>query len=201
MVLTAHFIDDDWVMHKRIINFRPIHSHRGVDIGRALLECINGWGIKNVMTMTVDNIASNDKALEYLLENLPTKYDDGKHFHETDIQEKEQKEKPKTSKTKHGMERTKGLSCAVDLEVTCPGSLFRCDPFWGCYNLDVLPYFFPANPLDSLAKIISSTLLFPPSCIKSKLAIPHLSQVSSMAEILSKEAQAASPRDEDFGYK
>ncbi|GJR97228.1 zinc finger BED domain-containing protein RICESLEEPER 2 [Tanacetum coccineum] len=76
MVLTAHFIDDDWVMHKRIINFRPIHSHRGVDIGRALLECINGWGIKNVMTMTVDNIASNDKALEYLLENLPTKYDD-----------------------------------------------------------------------------------------------------------------------------
>ncbi|GJY91544.1 zinc finger BED domain-containing protein RICESLEEPER 2 [Tanacetum coccineum] len=76
MVLTAHFIDDNWVMHKRIINFRPIHSHRGVDIGRALLECINGWGIKNVMTMTVDNIASNDKALEYLLENLPTKYDD-----------------------------------------------------------------------------------------------------------------------------
>nr|GEV82154.1 reverse transcriptase domain-containing protein [Tanacetum cinerariifolium] len=76
MVLTAHFIDDDWIMHKRIINFRPIHSHRGVYIGRAHLECINGWGIKNVMTMTVDNIASNDKALEYVLENLPTKYDD-----------------------------------------------------------------------------------------------------------------------------
>ncbi|PWA92130.1 zinc finger BED domain-containing protein RICESLEEPER 2 [Artemisia annua] len=47
----------------------------------ALLECITGWGIKNVMTMTVDNIASNDKALEYLIENLPTKYDGGKHFH------------------------------------------------------------------------------------------------------------------------
>ncbi|GJT71160.1 hypothetical protein Tco_1030446 [Tanacetum coccineum] len=60
--------------------FRPIHSHRGIDIGRALLEYLNGWGIKNVMTMTVDNIASNDKDLEYLLENLPTKYDD-KHFH------------------------------------------------------------------------------------------------------------------------
>ncbi|GKG10490.1 hypothetical protein Tco_0341890, partial [Tanacetum coccineum] len=26
------------------------------------------------------------------------------------------------------------ISCAVDLEVTRPGSLFRCDPFWGCYN-------------------------------------------------------------------
>ncbi|GJS53056.1 zinc finger BED domain-containing protein RICESLEEPER 2 [Tanacetum coccineum] len=81
MVLTAHFIDDDWVMHKRIINFRPIHSHRGVDIGRALLECITGWGIKNVMTVTVDKISSNEKALEYLVENLPTKYDNGKYFH------------------------------------------------------------------------------------------------------------------------
>ncbi|GKC99131.1 hypothetical protein Tco_1169406, partial [Tanacetum coccineum] len=26
-------------------------------------------------------------------------------------------------------------SCDVDLEVTRPGSLFRCDPFWGCYRL------------------------------------------------------------------
>ncbi|GJX73290.1 hypothetical protein Tco_0311885, partial [Tanacetum coccineum] len=26
------------------------------------------------------------------------------------------------------------ISCAVDLEVTRPGSLFRCDPFWGCYT-------------------------------------------------------------------
>ncbi|GJY78903.1 hypothetical protein Tco_0484704, partial [Tanacetum coccineum] len=57
------------------------------------------------------------------------------------------------------------------------------------YNLDVFPYFPPAKPLGTLAKIISSTLLFPPSCIKSMLAIPHLSQVSSMAEIVSKEAQ------------
>ncbi|GJZ85552.1 zinc finger BED domain-containing protein RICESLEEPER 2 [Tanacetum coccineum] len=73
----SHRHDEDWVMHKIIINFRPIHSHRGVDIGRALLECITGWGIKNVMTVTVDNISSNDKALEYLVENLPTKYDNG----------------------------------------------------------------------------------------------------------------------------
>ncbi|GJR73092.1 hypothetical protein Tco_0085457 [Tanacetum coccineum] len=87
----------------------------------------------------------------------------------------------------------------------------------------------PAKPLDTLAKIISSTLLTHPSCIKAMLAIPHLSQVSSMAEIdskeaqmklkagicfrtcltqqahlvfaLTKEAQAASLREEDLGYK
>nr|GEU72529.1 zinc finger BED domain-containing protein RICESLEEPER 2 [Tanacetum cinerariifolium] len=72
---------DDWVMHKRVINFKPISSHRGEDIGRKLLKCINKWGIKNVMTITVDNITSNDKALQYLVEHLPSMHDDGKHFH------------------------------------------------------------------------------------------------------------------------
>ncbi|GJT32701.1 zinc finger BED domain-containing protein RICESLEEPER 2 [Tanacetum coccineum] len=81
MVITAHFIDDDWVMHKRVINFKRINSHRGEDIGRVLLKCINGWGIKNVMTITVDNITSNDRALKYLIEHLPSMYDNGKYFH------------------------------------------------------------------------------------------------------------------------
>ena len=81
MVITAHFVDDDWVMHKRVINFKRVNSHRGEDIGRVLLKCINEWGIKNVMTITVDNISSNDKALKYLIEHLPRMYDNGKHFH------------------------------------------------------------------------------------------------------------------------
>ncbi|GJU44554.1 reverse transcriptase domain-containing protein [Tanacetum coccineum] len=50
--------------------------------------------------------------------------------------------------------------------------------------------FFPAKPLLSLAKIISSTLHFPPSCIKvhvgKSLTIP---KTFSMAKIVSKEAQ------------
>ncbi|PWA89423.1 zinc finger BED domain-containing protein RICESLEEPER 2 [Artemisia annua] len=83
MVVTAHFIDDEWNMHKRIINFRPIGSHKGEDISSDLLKCIVGWGIKNVMTMTVDNAPSNDKALDHLIKKLPNAkiYDDGKHFH------------------------------------------------------------------------------------------------------------------------
>ncbi|PWA44422.1 zinc finger BED domain-containing protein RICESLEEPER 2 [Artemisia annua] len=83
MVVTAHFIDDEWNMHKRIINFRPINSHKSVDISINLLKCIGGWGIKNVMTMTVDNAPSNDKALNHLIKKLPNAkiYDEGKHFH------------------------------------------------------------------------------------------------------------------------
>nr|GFB20476.1 zinc finger BED domain-containing protein RICESLEEPER 2 [Tanacetum cinerariifolium] len=80
MALTAHFIDEEWVMHKRVINFRPINSHKGDDIGRKLLECVHEWGIKNVRTITVDNASPNDKALDFLIERLPSIYDGGKHF-------------------------------------------------------------------------------------------------------------------------
>nr|KAJ0210891.1 hypothetical protein LSAT_V11C400199240 [Lactuca sativa] len=81
MVVTGHFIDDDWVMHKRILNFRPIDTHVGEDVGRLLLECIHEWGIKNVMTISVDNATTNDKALEFLTKKLPNLYEGGKHFH------------------------------------------------------------------------------------------------------------------------
>nr|KAJ0222091.1 hypothetical protein LSAT_V11C200062950 [Lactuca sativa] len=81
MVVTGHFIDDDWVMHKRILNFRPIDTHVGEDVGRLLLECIHEWGIKNVMTISMDNATTNDKALEFLTKKLPNLYEGGKHFH------------------------------------------------------------------------------------------------------------------------
>ncbi|GJX47586.1 zinc finger BED domain-containing protein RICESLEEPER 2 [Tanacetum coccineum] len=83
MVATAHFIDDEWNIYKRIIDFRPIDSHEAEDITSDLLKCIVNWGIKNSMTMTVDNAPSNDKALDHLIKKLPNAkiYDDGKHFH------------------------------------------------------------------------------------------------------------------------
>ncbi|CAL9012690.1 unnamed protein product [Prunus brigantina] len=42
MVLTAHFIDDDWVLHKRILNFCVIPNHKGDTIGRLVEACLNG---------------------------------------------------------------------------------------------------------------------------------------------------------------
>ncbi|GKC76413.1 hypothetical protein Tco_1127187 [Tanacetum coccineum] len=105
-------------------------------------------------------------------------------WYETDIQEKKQKESQ--NQARNGKDKVEGdQSCLLPKKPSFPPQKPR-------YNLDVFPYFPPAKPLDTLAKIISSTLLFPPSCIKSMLAIPHLSQVSSMAEIDSKEAQKKS---------
>uniref|UniRef100_A0A803MEM5 BED-type domain-containing protein n=1 Tax=Chenopodium quinoa TaxID=63459 RepID=A0A803MEM5_CHEQI len=66
MCLTVHFIDNDWKLHKRILNFCPISSHRGDDIGKEIEKCLLDWGLEKVMCITVDNASSNDTAIGYL---------------------------------------------------------------------------------------------------------------------------------------
>lgn len=84
MCLTAHFIDDDWNLHKRIINFCPIGGHSGELIGRAIEKCLIEWNLKNILTVTVDNASSNDVAIQYLkrrLNHWGTTVLDGKYLH------------------------------------------------------------------------------------------------------------------------
>ena len=57
MCLTAHFIDNDWKLHKRIINFCHISSHRSEAIRKAIEKCLRDWGIDKVFTITVDAIS------------------------------------------------------------------------------------------------------------------------------------------------
>lgn len=46
MCVTAHYIDDDWVLQKKIIYFVPIVSHKGEDLGMVLEYCLKEeWGI------------------------------------------------------------------------------------------------------------------------------------------------------------
>ena len=85
MCLTAHFIDKDWKLHKKILNFCVISSHKGESIGRAVEECLVDWGIKKVCTLTVDNASSNDTAIAFLKRKFAKKSYSfvlgGKHFH------------------------------------------------------------------------------------------------------------------------
>ncbi|CAI9273821.1 unnamed protein product [Lactuca saligna] len=81
MVVTTHFITEDFVMHKRVVNFREVDTHKAEDMARELLICINQWGMKNVMTMTVDNAKTNDAAINIIVKELPGIYEIGKHFH------------------------------------------------------------------------------------------------------------------------
>lgn len=68
MVLTAHFIDDGWRVHKRILNFCVIRDHKGKTIGQLVESCLISWGIDKVFTIVVDNASPNQVALDYMKE-------------------------------------------------------------------------------------------------------------------------------------
>ncbi|XP_054813399.1 zinc finger BED domain-containing protein RICESLEEPER 2-like [Prosopis cineraria] len=66
----AHFIDNDWNLHKRILSFCMVENHKGDMIGKTIERCLSDWGIQNVFTITIDNTTSNDIALSYLKRRL-----------------------------------------------------------------------------------------------------------------------------------
>ncbi|KAL0287490.1 UNVERIFIED_CONTAM: Zinc finger BED domain-containing protein DAYSLEEPER [Sesamum angustifolium] len=69
MCLTAHWIDSDWELHKRIINFCIVENHKGETIRKQIEECLHEWGIDKVCTITVDSASSNDRAIAHLKKN------------------------------------------------------------------------------------------------------------------------------------
>lgn len=67
LCLTAHFIDNDWNYHKKILNFCLVPNLRGETIGRMVESCLLEWDlIDKIFTITVDNASSNDVAVEFL---------------------------------------------------------------------------------------------------------------------------------------
>ena len=60
------FIDNNWTLHKRILNFCVSPSHKGREIGKVIELYLLDWGIENVCSITVDNATSNDVAIDYL---------------------------------------------------------------------------------------------------------------------------------------
>lgn len=70
MVVTAHFIDKDWKLHKLVINFFQILGHSGEVIGKMLEACLLEWDLHGVFTITLDNASANDCAIDYLMEDV-----------------------------------------------------------------------------------------------------------------------------------
>jgi hypothetical protein len=84
MVITCHFIDCDWNLHKRIISFSLIPDHKGETIGKKIETCMLEWGIDSIFTITVDNASSNGSAIDYLNRRKKDKVGtilDGKFMH------------------------------------------------------------------------------------------------------------------------
>ena len=63
MFVTGHFIDSNFVLHKRILGFHKVTDHRGITIVTELEECGHEWGIDKVLAITVDNASSNNVAI------------------------------------------------------------------------------------------------------------------------------------------
>jgi hypothetical protein len=65
MCLVAHYIDVDWVLQCRVLNFVELDPpHTGIVIAQAIFDCLAEWKIEDkIMTVTLDNAANNDTAI------------------------------------------------------------------------------------------------------------------------------------------
>ena len=84
LCLTAHFIDKNWNLHKRIINFYPISSHKGDDMTASITNCFLDQGLHDVFTITVDNASFNSVTINGIskqLTNSGTNIMEGQHLH------------------------------------------------------------------------------------------------------------------------
>jgi hypothetical protein len=84
MTVTAHFIDKDWCLHKKIISFFMVKGKKGDDIGKHLHKVLLEWGLDKVMTVTVDNASANDSGITYLrrqMNSVNASIAEGKYLH------------------------------------------------------------------------------------------------------------------------
>ncbi|XP_027114051.1 zinc finger BED domain-containing protein RICESLEEPER 2 isoform X1 [Coffea arabica] len=68
MVITGHWIDSQWRLQKRVLNFVHVPPPRpGIGIADAIYKCMLDWGIESkIYTVSVDNVSNNDTALRCL---------------------------------------------------------------------------------------------------------------------------------------
>jgi hypothetical protein len=73
-MIVIHFVDLDWFLQKRILNFlNVLHPHSGVIISDALRKCFIEWGIKDkvlLLTITADNVRANDSAIRIIKDDF-----------------------------------------------------------------------------------------------------------------------------------
>nr|XP_027102574.1 zinc finger BED domain-containing protein RICESLEEPER 2-like [Coffea arabica] len=72
MVIIGHWIDSDWKLQKRVLNFVHIPPpRRGVEIAASLFKCVKDWGIEQkIHTISVDNASANDVAIRVLRDDF-----------------------------------------------------------------------------------------------------------------------------------
>ncbi|KAL5556060.1 hypothetical protein UlMin_038296 [Ulmus minor] len=75
MSLTAHFIDKNWKLQKRVLNFSYLPPpHTGIALSDAISSLLLEWDIQgNFFGITLDNASANDVSVEELRVDLNSK--------------------------------------------------------------------------------------------------------------------------------
>ncbi|KAK9668313.1 hypothetical protein RND81_13G050600 [Saponaria officinalis] len=80
--LTAHFVDENWKLQKRVLNFSFLPPpHTGAATSIKVTTLLKEWGIENrIMSLTLDNASANDSMVNYLKPDLNLMCN-GDYFH------------------------------------------------------------------------------------------------------------------------
>ncbi|KAJ9535682.1 hypothetical protein OSB04_un001165 [Centaurea solstitialis] len=84
--LTAHYVDSNWVLRKKILNFSHFSPpHSGIALAEKITDMVTSWGIeKKLFSITLDNASANDSCVAILKTNFTSKnllLHDGELFH------------------------------------------------------------------------------------------------------------------------
>ncbi|KAK9664897.1 hypothetical protein RND81_14G075600 [Saponaria officinalis] len=80
--LTAHFINKNWQLQKRVLNFSFLPPpHTGAAMSVKAITLLKEWGIENrAFSLTLDNTSANDFMVDYLKPDLNL-LGNGEYFH------------------------------------------------------------------------------------------------------------------------
>jgi len=83
--LTAHFVDANWKLISKVLNFRLVYPPIAAEISERMIELLNDWGIeKKIFSLTLDDSFENNVMLEQLKNQLCLRNGllcDGEFFH------------------------------------------------------------------------------------------------------------------------
>jgi len=84
--LTAHFVDENWKLTSKILNFcRMKPPHTGAELESVVFDCLKQWGIdKKIFSITLDNASANNTLQDILKSHLCVQRNllcDGEFFH------------------------------------------------------------------------------------------------------------------------
>ncbi|XP_057981190.1 zinc finger BED domain-containing protein RICESLEEPER 3-like [Malania oleifera] len=86
LCITVHFVDENWVLHSKIINFSHMPPpHSGVALSEKTFSVLKEWGIDSkIFSITLDNATANDSMQDILSSQLSLQaplVSGGEYFH------------------------------------------------------------------------------------------------------------------------